>query len=146
MNEKDQFEKRLEGQPQRPVPPAWREGILRAANEAATRQHTGPSSKRSVLAALNAMLSNVLWPHPKAWAGLAAIWVLILGLNFAAREPSPAEVARQAAPLSPQMREMLQQQEQLFAELVGPSEKPEARPKPAPLQPRSQRRDDFVTA
>jgi len=72
--------------------------------------------------------------------------VLILGLNFAAREPSPAEVARETSPLSPQMREMLQQQEQLFAELVGPSEKPEARPKPAAPQPRSQRRDDFVNA
>jgi hypothetical protein len=144
MNDEDQFEKRLQGQSQRPVPPAWREGILSAAREATSRD---PSPKGSLLSRLNSMLSTVFWPHPKAWAGLAAIWVLILGLNLATREPSQPEVARQAAPPSPQMREMLQQQEQLFAELVGPIERLETRrPKPVAPQPRSQRREDFVKA
>jgi hypothetical protein len=90
-------------------------------------------------------LSALLWPHPKAWGGLAALWLLVLGLNFASREPARSEVARPAIPPSPQMRALLQQQEQLFAELIGPAEKPVAdRPKPVAPQPHSQRREEFL--
>ena len=103
--------------------------------------------RQAWLSALNHQLSTLLWPHPKAWAGLAAVWVVILAANFAARDPLPVREAMNATPPSPQLREMLKQQEQLLAELVGPIERSEGiRPKPVAPQPRSQRREQFMNA
>jgi hypothetical protein len=147
MNAPDQFEDRLRRQPLRSVPPAWRGEILAAARAAATSHPEAPAASRSWFFALRSGLSALLWPHPVAWAGLAAVWLLILGLNFATREPGESEAARQSAPPSPQMRELLHQQEQMFADLIGPVEKPHAdRPKPAAPQPHSQRREEFQNA
>ena len=74
----DDFEQRLRRQPLRPVPPAWRDAILRSAA-------AGHSSRSSTL---NPQPSTCwrdwLWPSPAAWAGLAATWVVILALNHAA--------------------------------------------------------------
>ncbi|HWH70732.1 MAG TPA: hypothetical protein VNT26_15185, partial [Candidatus Sulfotelmatobacter sp.] len=135
-------------QPLRSLPPDWRAEILRAARQAAPQRPSVNVSRPSRFAALNSLLASWLWPHPKAWAGLAAVWVVILGLNFATREPSgPELMARQAGPPSPQMRELLQQQEQLLAELVGPIEKPQAsRSQPVAPPPRSQRRGETFNA
>jgi hypothetical protein len=148
MNGPEHFEERLERQPLRQVPPAWREDILNAARAAAPAPCPSQRASRAAfLSTLNHQLSTILWPHPKAWAGLAAVWLLIAGLNFAAREPAQPEVARQAAPPPPQLRELLHQQEQMFAELLGPVEQPEAdRPKPARPQPHSQRYEPFLKA
>jgi hypothetical protein len=147
MNGEDQFEKRLQRLPQCQIPPEWRKEILTAASASAIPQQTKLSLRSSVWSAFNSRLSAFLWPHPKAWAGLAAIWVLIMGLNFATREPRQIELTAQQALPSPQMRELLRQQEQLLAELIGPNEPPEAdRPKTASHQPRSQRCEDFLNA
>jgi hypothetical protein len=43
------------------------------------------------------------------------------------------------------MRELLREQERLFAELVGPIEKPDA-DRPRGVAPRSQRRETFLNA
>ena len=135
MNGEDQFEKRLERQPLRPMPPVWREEILSAARRLPIcTHHASPfiaPRSRVVLSTLSAQLSSLLWPHPRAWAGLAAAWLLVLGLNFAAREPA-GETARQVVPPSRQLRELLHEQEQLLAELIGPMESAVVdRPKPA---------------
>jgi hypothetical protein len=134
MNGEDQFENRLRRQAQRSIPPEWREEILSAARVAVPNR---PLVTSNVVSALRALL----WPHPTAWACLASIWVMVLGLNFASREePAPHSVARHAAPPSRQMRELLKQQQQLLAELVAPYEKPEAdRTKPLAPRPRSDR-------
>ena len=141
MNRDEQFEQRLQRQPLREVPPAWREEILNAAN-AASR------SRRSTLDARRApWWRELFWPNPTAWAALATVWLLIFGLNFDSREPSPQRMARHVAPPSPQLRELLKQQERLFAELVGPLEKPQAeRPKQVGSQPRSSRREEVFNA
>jgi len=91
------------------------------------------------------MVAELVWPNPRAWAGLAAVWVLVFGLNFATREPAPAGLAQQSERPSPQRRELLQQQVRLLAELVGPNGTPE-RDLPKPSAPRSQgeRREEFV--
>jgi len=146
MNRDDQFEKRLQRQPLRKIPSAWREEILSAAERAAASRHSSPATRHPWLSTLNSQLSTLLWPCPQAWAGLAAVWLVILGASFATRE-APAMTSRQITPPSPQVRELLKQQEQLLAELVGPLEKPEAgRPRPLAPQPRSQRRDEFLSA
>jgi len=69
----------------------------------------------------------------------------MLVLNYATREPGTQNLAQHAAAPSPELRQMLQQQEQLLVELVGPIEKPPPQPpQPAISQPRSQRREEFL--
>jgi hypothetical protein len=140
MNHDEQFEQRLQRRPLREVPSAWREEILNAARTSAASRHS------SLVTCHSSWWRELFWPHPTAWAALAGVWLVILGAQFVTREPSPQDFARRAPP-SRQMRELLKQQEQLFAELVGPIEKPEAdAPKPLLRQPRSQRRDEFLNA
>ena len=130
----DDFEQRLHRQPLRQIPAAWREEILSAARATARPRPSIPNSRPSWLSAL-------LWPKPRAWAGLAALWVLVFALHLAARDDSPA-IAKQTAPLSPQVLMALREQEQLVAELIGRSGAPDAdRPQPAAPRPRSHRQE-----
>jgi len=78
---KTDFEQRLQSQPLRPVPPEWRGDILSAARAAVP--HPGPAAG----APIRRLLSEWLWPHPVAWAGLAASWALVAVLNTAAGGP-----------------------------------------------------------
>ena len=96
----DDFEKRLQRQPLRQMPGEWREEILSAARQASlpehaprTTHHVPPSP--SLLSTLHHQLSTLLWPHPTAWAGLAAVWVVILGINLTTRDATTA-VAKHA--------------------------------------------------
>jgi len=145
MKTEDPFEERLRRQSLRTVPAAWREQILTTAGQ---HQRPRPADlPGGVGAAWRLRLRELFWPAPQAWAGLAAVWLMILGANLLTREPAQSSLTRQAAPPSPQMRELLRQQEQLFAELVGPVEKREAeRPKTPALHPRSQRREEMMNA
>jgi hypothetical protein len=141
MNRDDQFEKRLQRQPLREIPSTWRKEILSVAEAAAASRNSSASSRSS------SWWRELFWPCPQAWAGLAATWLVVLGASFATREAAPMNHSRQMTPPSPQVRELLKQQGQLLAELVGPIEKPEAdRPKPIAPQPRSQRREEFLNA
>ena len=142
MNSNEPFERRLAQVPQRPLPPYWRDQILTVAQ----RAQVPLAAKGSLLARIRSQATALLWPHPTAWAGLAAIWLLVLGLHWAGREADPGQIER-GAPPSAQVRELLKEQEQLLAELAGPREKarPEA-PKPAGSQPRSQKRQELFNA
>jgi hypothetical protein len=147
MNSPDEFEERLRRQSWRSVPPAWRDEILSAARAAVQNGSAPRAARLSWFSRVNAGLSALLWPNPKAWAGLAAVWLVVLGLSFASREPIPRAVAHETAPPSPQFRELLRQQEQMLAELVGPVEKPVAdRPKSATPEPHSEREEGFAKA
>ena len=145
----DGFEKRLESQPLRPVPAEWREDILSAARQAASVESAPRAARRpgwspALLSTLNHQLFALLWPHPAAWAGLAAIWLVILGVNLATRDATPL-MAKRAAPVSPQVFMAYQAQERLLAELLGPREAPIAQPpKPRPPQPRSEGRQALI--
>lgn len=143
MNGDEPFEQRLRGLPQRPVPAGWRSEILSAAHSAAAPR-PAPAAGGGWL---RDALMGLLWPHPKAWAGLAAAWVLIFAFTLAGRDHAQAEVARQARPPSPQLRELLREQEKLLAELTGPAESIRTAPaRPAATEPRSQRREEFLKA
>jgi hypothetical protein len=77
---------------------------------------------------------------------LAAVWVVILGINLTTRDASQ-EVAERASPVSPQVFLAFQEQERLLTELIGPRETPVAeRPKPVVPQPRSERRKGMMMA
>jgi hypothetical protein len=150
MNTED-FEKRLQRQPLRQIPGEWREGILSAARQASPSEHAPRtthhvSPARSLLSTLHHQLSTILWPHPTAWAGLAAVWLVILGVNLTTRDASTV-VAKRAALVSPQVFMAFQEQERLLAELIGPRDPPVAeRPKPAPPRPRSELSRELLAA
>ena len=140
MNE---FEQKLSRQPLRQVPGEWRAEILREGRRAAA-----PNNKRDAdTASLPncSWLTMLLWPHPKAWAGLAGGWVLIFALDFSSREQTPI-VAEKALPPSPEVMAELKQQNLLFAELMGSRETPDAdRRKLFLPRPRSER-EEVLTA
>jgi hypothetical protein len=147
----DDFEQRVQRQPLRQIPGEWRAEILSAARQASQAEHAPRTTdhappRRSLLSTLHYQLSTLLWPHPTAWAGLAAAWLVIAGLNLTTREASP-RLARRAEPLSPQVFMAFQEQARLLTELIGPCEAPVAeRPKPAVPRPRSERRRALLMA
>lgn len=135
MNE---FEQKLQGQPVKPVPPEWRAGVLAAAKEAQPACHASPVARHTLLSIISAKLSAFLWPHPKAWAGLAAVWVFILVLNVSMRDGAPQREMVKTSPPSPEMIAELKKQQRMFAELVGPREEAVAdRSKNYPNRPRT---------
>jgi hypothetical protein len=123
--ETESFEKRLKRQPLRQVPGEWREDILRAAGETQSVRRPSMAIQYSFLSNLNRRLASVLWPHPVAWAALAAIWVFVFTVNYSIRDTQPV-VAERIAPVSPEVMAELRQQQRLFAELAGASDSGDA--------------------
>ena len=133
----DEFEQRLRAQPLRTVPPEWRGEMLAAARKASGATRVTPRRVSPLSAMLDSLFSR-LWPHPAAWAGLAAVWVLMLSLHFAV-PAKPAGLARRAAPVSPQVFMAFREQRRLLAELLHTREIPVAvPPRAATSRPRSQ--------
>ncbi len=140
MNEEtEQFERRLSRQPLRQIPGDWRGEILSAARHASR-----PQPRASFLSTINHQLSTILWPHPKAWAGLAAVWILIFAVDFSMRDTTPL-VAERAAPPPPEVIVELKQQQRMLAELMGSSQAREAEPPRFLPQPRSERVEILMT-
>ena len=135
----EDFEQRLQRQPLRQVPAEWRGEILSAAERASR-----PAPRASFLSTFNLQLSTLLWPHPRAWAGLAAVWILIFCMDFSARDKMPV-MAEKSAPPSPEMVAELKQQQRMLAELIGASQTREAEPPKFLPLPRSERVEILMT-
>ena len=124
------FEQRLQRQPLRPLPPSWRDEILKAARAAASAS-AEPSRPSPPILNFKFLILHCLWPHPKAWAGLAAAWIVILGLNSSATRPAGVPmVARSTAtaPVSTVELAWLTEQRRLQRELLELSPIPLDRP------------------
>ena len=135
----ENFEQRLQRQPLRQVPAEWRREILAAAERTSR-----PVPRPSLLSTFNLQLSTLLWPHPQAWAGLAAVWILIFAVDFSTRDTARV-VAEKAAPPSPEVIVELKQQQRMLAELIGASQAREVEaPRFLPL-PRSERVEILMT-
>jgi hypothetical protein len=93
MND-EQFEKILKAQPPRQIPSAWRAGILQQAT--ATDRAPGPAAGGRTLAWWHARL----WPNPAAWGGLAAAWLIILGLGWLTDAPAGSGSSQDARSVS----------------------------------------------
>ena len=126
MNE---FEQRLRSVPVKPLPGNWRAEILAAAAAAQPSPVHRVNDALTWRARLTAAWRSLFWPHPRSWAGLAAVWVIIAILHFSQRDDSPV-LAEKSAPPTPEMLADLRQQQQMLAELLGPHGAGEAdRPK-----------------
>jgi hypothetical protein len=128
--EADRFVQRLQRQPLREIPRAWRAEILREGRRAAVPNQKWDANMASL-------------PSLLRWGALAAVWMVIIALNHASRDASPVVEAKYAPP-SPQMIQVLREQRKLLAELADPSgalPQPE-QPKPAQPGPQSQRREE----
>jgi len=136
----DDFEKRLQRQPLRPVPGQWRSEILAAAQTVAPSRHPSPATRYTLLSGFGFRILSLFWPSPYAWGGLAAAWVLILIVNLSSGD-RPAVMAQTSTPLSPQLMAAVREQQRMLAELIGQPESPPVadRPKLHSLQPRSDR-------
>jgi hypothetical protein len=141
-DEMEQFERRLSRQPLRQVPAAWRAEILAVCRKSRVE---GRAQEQFWPSTLVSRLSTILWPHPKAWAGLAAVWIFIFAVNFSIRDKTPV-VAEKYSPPSPETVAELRQQQRMFAELIGPRDVRDAdRSKSHVPQPRSEC-VEFLTA
>ena len=141
-DETEQFENRLSHQPLRKIPGEWRAEILAACRGSKVESRGQENFWPSTLAS---RLSTIFWPHPKAWAALAAVWIFILAVNFSLRDNS-SRVAEKFAPPSPEVIVELKKQQRLFAELMGPRETPDAdRQKVFSPKPRSERVELLMT-
>jgi len=109
----DEFEQRLRRQTLREIPAGWRPEILRIAGAACP----GASLNRQRGSGVP-WWRELLWPCPQAWVGLAAVWVVILMLNLALREPVHVAKTSNAVP-APEILIALREHRRLLAELVG---------------------------
>lgn len=138
----DDFEQRLKQQSLRPIPAGWRTEILEAGRGSRVESR---EQEQLWLSTFVSRLSTVLWPHPKAWAGLAAVWIFIFAVHFSIRDPAPVMAAKSVAP-SPEVVAELKQQNRMFAELIGANDARDAdRSKTFVPLPRSER-DGLMTA
>ncbi len=109
------FEKQLQCQPLRELPRDWRAEIL------ATATDSRPST----------------WPSFRAWAALAAVWVVIFLLHLTA--PDEPRLAGNSPGMTMRSFAMLHEQTLLMAESLGqPDFRQPAAAVPAPPKPRSE--------
>ena len=130
MNPED-FESQLRQQSLRSLPSEWRRVILATAAKNVRSTAAAPVPQRSGLGGLAALF----WPHPGAWAGLAATWVAIAALNHASANQEPVAVAKNGPPTSPALILVLREQQQELLRLVMPQESEAVEP-PSGFMPR----------
>ncbi len=139
----DPFEHRLARQPLKPVPPEWRDEILARARDVQSPATFQPS-------AFNlqpSWLERLFGPNPLAWAGLAAVWLVLFAVNRSASEPAGgASVASLATePTQAEVAEIVRERRREMAELLNLDEPKAALPsRPESPPKRSQRREDFA--
>jgi hypothetical protein len=122
----DDLEKQLQQQPMRPVPGQWRGEILKSASSR-RRLQEGERDARAERRALPMWLHQLLWPCPQAWGALAAVWVVVLVLNFSGSE-KPEVSAAKVPTESREVMIALKQQLQFRAELMSANDTPIAEP------------------
>jgi anti-sigma factor RsiW len=104
-----------------------------------------PAGWHGVLVALGEQVRAGWQRSPWVWSGLAAGWVVVLTLNFAARGPETAAAVAEQLPPAAEVRLAMKQKRLLAADLAGLSEAvPGAKVQTAPPSPRSERRSDTL--
>ena len=119
---------------------------LDARRCAALEKAFGPRRELPTSAASQPLMTawrELIHPYRQAWAGLAAVWVLLLAASL---WPGGTATQTAAAPKPPPHEFMaFCQQERMLAELLEPRPLPISKPaKASPPQPHSERRDEFI--
>jgi hypothetical protein len=86
---------------------------------------------------------ELVWPSRRIWAGIAAVWVVIIAL----RMTEPGTAVQATAGFAPQtMVAVLSEQRRELAQLLGENSVPQPAlpPQPLPQRPRSERRANAV--
>ncbi len=113
-----EFEKKLTEQPVRAVPAAWRAEILREARTAAAQQRLETPAATG--------WRSWFWPAPRAWAALAACWVVLLAVQLfvgapAATAAAPVDAPRLALALEAKRRALLDLEVAVVAQQARPA-------------------------
>jgi hypothetical protein len=127
----EEFEKQLECQPLRPVPAAWRVDILKAAHAASSQpaHEPSPASGALFIRVVLVLWRELIFPCRRIWAGLAAVWMVILVLNMPGGEKH-AELATISSPPDKQVLAVLREQREILAQFIEPMmPSPAIRPK-----------------
>ena len=92
---------------------------------------------------LRLLWCELIFPSRRVWAGLAAVWILIIAANVSLYSHSPAAVARSSP--TPELILAWRQQQWLLSDLLGPNEpRAAAPPKRFSPPPSSQRRFEML--
>jgi hypothetical protein len=130
MDHGDSFEERLRATPLTGAPRDLRSQVLATAR---------PRSAKTL--SITAFLRQFLWPHPWAWGGIAALWMIILGFrlatpSFEAEQTQSGMIATQddetrrlAATQQAALLAWLRSNEQ---DLPRDTDRPKAKPVPGP--------------
>jgi len=90
-----------------------------------------PASRPNFAAALAQKLwLELIWPSRRAWAGLAAVWVVLAVVHFATQRPIDSTLY----PVNPQLMTSWVQEQQLLAQLLD-HPRPAPAKDPAPARP-----------
>jgi hypothetical protein len=80
-----------------------------------------------------------------AWSGLAAAWLVVVALHFAARDSAPRQPVVYAQKQPPaETLQAVREQKRLLAELTGLVEKPESEPPRIVPRPRTERQYELI--
>ena len=144
------FEKHLAGQPLKKIPSEWRSEILGAAESRSQRiaglstrsasDDTGPLPVGRPALRLRQWFHELLWPCPQAWAALAAVWIVIVVVQFATPSGAPSSGAQIANATVISVAELRRE----LAELLGPAT--ETRERSPADRPRSARTLNYAFA
>jgi hypothetical protein len=124
--------------------------VIRAEDLAAcARAAAAPAARPSVgawgaAAALRRCWQESFRPWRWAWAGMAAIWLVLWAVNVTTRE-APRMARRQTPRPNPGLQAALREQRELMSRLFDPVDASPAS-QPAPPGPRSERRTIFMVA
>jgi anti-sigma factor RsiW len=112
-----------------------------AARPQVLRPRSQPTTRQNVLWAFGEQLRAGWHRSRLAWSGLAAVWVVIVALNFSAREAEGPRLAEKQLPRSSEVRFAVEQKRLLMADLAALTEPvPADKAKTVPTSPRSDRR------
>ena len=112
-----------------------------AFSKAPCTARTGQMESRLPVRAALAVRRELIWPCRRAWAGMAALWVVMWGINCG------LSGAKKAAPGAPSVSatalfETLEEQRRVLAELIPPASSQPAEPPRRNPQRRSDRRPE----
>ena len=138
----DDFEQKLGSQPLRQLPPEWRDEIFSAAQAAAARTARQNVEEDSV-----SLWRLIFARFPIAWGALAAIWIVVIGVNSLIFSTGGSPMSQPAIAATPEPFSIWQLQvaerrqlanDQNTSDPSMPGDLPQA----LPPRPRSQRQLD----